>query len=192
MGAFWPCAAKRHNATQIAVECAPMALLDTDQKALSLRLAREGITIKKLLESLHCTGDTFYGTLQHDLAYRESFACARDQGLDQLADDLIDLADQYVDVQKARLKSDNIKWLLARRAHKRYGDKLDINMHQTVDIGGALIDARKRALQPASNLQQISDAQVTDYVRIAQRAHSDIESSEPVAGQDCDAWDVFK
>lgn len=63
-----------------------------------------------------------------------------------MADGLMTVADEVQDVQRARLKSDNAKWLLAKRKPSVYGDKVDIHVTQTIDITGALSEAKKRAL----------------------------------------------
>ncbi len=60
----------------------------------------------------------------------------------------MDVADQERDPQKARLKADNIKWLLSKWNPKKYGDRIDINVvNNNVSISVALEEARKR-LQP--------------------------------------------
>lgn len=73
---------------------------------------------------------------------REGFASrytrARDLGLDAMADELLDVADEQVGVTESgstdtgavnrnRLRVDTRKWYLSKLAPKRYGDKLDVN-----------------------------------------------------------------
>lgn len=77
-------------------------------------------------------------------SFDESYRRAQETGFEVQADQLFDIPHEIEDVNKARLLSDNIKWVLARRARDRYGDKLDVNLNQTVDIKGALADARSR------------------------------------------------
>jgi len=169
-----------------------MATLSADQQSQALALAREGTSIKKILKSIACHSDTLYGTLEHDLTFRERFARARDQGLDELADDLLDVIELDKDVQLLRLQSDNIKWLLARRASKRYGDKLDINITERIDIGGALIEARKRtSLQPVCNLEQSPDVQSIEYTDITPIRRTGNQSVS-ANSDDGSAWDVFE
>ncbi len=80
------------------------------------------------------------------------------------ADDLIEIADDasgdYIDrvaadgtiehvvdpetVQRSKLRMDARKWIMARLAARTYGDKLDLNLSATVEVG-ALSDAELEA-----------------------------------------------
>lgn len=66
------------------------------------------------------------------------YAHARDDRADAVFDSLDDVSNQAVTAETAvevaglRLKSDNIKWKLARMNAKKYGDKLDITADVTV------------------------------------------------------------
>jgi hypothetical protein len=67
--------------------------------------------------------------------FAAQYARARELGYQSMADWLIDLADETnsrdpAAVNKARLQSDNIKWLLSKALPKIYGDKLQ---HQAGD-----------------------------------------------------------
>jgi hypothetical protein len=90
-----------------------------------------------------------------------------------LADQLIEIADIYEDVNRGRLKSDNIKWLLARRAASKYGDKVTLDVNQTVSIGSAIDEALKRAIP-----QQTEKAQPIDIVCEVTHSTTDSESDE--------------
>lgn len=63
-------------------------------------------------------------------------------------DNLDTIAREEPDVQRARLRCENIKWKVARRHASKYGDRLDVNLNQTVDIGSALSEAMQRVLPP--------------------------------------------
>lgn len=65
----------------------------------------------------------------------ESYARAKSDGLEKMADELLEIADAPVKsldsgatdngaVQKQRLQVDTRKWLLSKLAPKKYGDKL--------------------------------------------------------------------
>lgn len=104
-------------------------------------------------------------------------------GFDVLADQLIEIPEQIEDVNRARLKSDNIKWLLARRGHAKYGDRLEVNVNQIVDIRSALDEAKRRAL-PAS-YQVLDD--VTQHVVTKELSHAASTDSESVVPEIRDA-----
>ena len=75
--------------------------------------------------------------------FRTKYAHARDMGLDAMADDLLDIADDGTNdwgcdskgnpkpdidhIRRSALRVDARKWYLAKLAPKRYGDRLDVN-----------------------------------------------------------------
>lgn len=125
-------------------------VLTDEQIATAISLAADG----KGMEDIHIT----LGVASWELyKYRKSHPFfekilteARQEGFEQLADTLIEIPDVYADVQRGRLKSDNIKWLLSKRKPLVYGDRIDVNLTQTIDIGVALSEARSRALNSAT------------------------------------------
>lgn len=120
-----------------------------EQLDVAIELASKGEPLKKIIEAICSDEYQFWLYRQHDPIFGNSFEQARQEGLEHLADGLMTVADEYTDVQRARLKSDNAKWLLSKRKPAIYGDKVDIHVSQTIDISAALTDARKRALPPA-------------------------------------------
>ncbi len=123
-----------------------------EQTQKAIELAANGEPLRKIIGEL-CTSEyDFWLYKQQYPVFRNTFEQARQEGLEHIADALITVADDYVDVQRARLKSDNSKWLLSKRKPDVYGDKVDIHVSQTIDISGALSEARKRALPAAESI----------------------------------------
>jgi hypothetical protein len=89
------------------------------------------------------------------------FSLARAEGYDELAEKTLGYADEYVDVQRARLQSENVRWLLSKVKPETYGDRLDLNVAERPDLNAALIAARARAL-PGRYLSTQSDNEVFD------------------------------
>jgi hypothetical protein len=83
-------------------------------------------------------------------------ACIRADKIaaDLEVDNLDKIAREEPDVQRARLRCENIKWKVARRHASKYGDRLDVNLNQTVDIGSALSEAMQRVLPPRDPQQE--------------------------------------
>lgn len=79
-----------------------------------------------------------------------------------MIDETIDIADTEPNPHTARNKISSRQWAAERRLRKDYGASVDVNLTERVDIGGALIEARKRIVLPGSDLAQITDAQVID------------------------------
>ncbi len=78
--------------------------------------------------------------------FRDRYAVARDQQADALAEDAIHIA-RNADadsVTVCRLQIDTIKWLIAKIAPRRYGDKAVPAAAVNVSIGDAIEKGRER------------------------------------------------
>lgn len=117
-----------------------------EQLELAIDLASKGEPLKAIIDAMLTTEIDFWTYRQQYPDFQIVFEQARQEGLEHLADGLITAHKDEVDVQRARLKSDNAKWLLSKRKPSVYGDKVDIHVTQTIDIGSALSEARARAL----------------------------------------------
>jgi len=109
-----------------------------------LRLAENGLTPKAISKNLGVDLDSILSHIKNTQLFAKAYAQARLEGLEALADSLTDIANDEPDVLRARVKSDNIKWLLSKRKAHVYGDKLEVNMNATLDIASALDEARNR------------------------------------------------
>jgi hypothetical protein len=75
-----------------------------------------------------------------DTEFGEQYARAQEARADVYFDRLDDVSEDAVRAETAvqvsglKLKSDNIKWQLARMAPKKYGDKLDLNHGGTMKL----------------------------------------------------------
>lgn len=117
-----------------------------EQLDLAVELAAKGEPLKRIIDDALLGSEySFWLYRQHYPDFLNTFEQARQEGLEHMADGLMTIADEYTDVQRARLKSDNAKWLLSKRKPNIYGDKVDIHVSQTIDISAALNEARSRA-----------------------------------------------
>lgn len=130
-----------------------------EQLNVAIDMASRGEPLKRIIDEICSTELAFWLYRQHYPEYANTFEQARQEGLEHLADGLITAHEDLVDVQRARLKSDNAKWLLSKRKPSVYGDKVDIHVSQTIDITGALSEARARALIGSST--QPDDIDIT-------------------------------
>ena len=60
--------------------------------------------------------------LDHEFSLQ--YALARQQQMEYYADTLAETAENHPDVARARLITDNKKWIMARLASSRYGDRI--------------------------------------------------------------------
>lgn len=169
-----------------------MAVLTDDQKEMAIQLAAEGKTLKQIRAAIGVEQRAFWTYRCEDIPFEQKFSRARSEGLEELADDLVTVADEYHDVQRGRLKSENVRWLLSKRKAHIYGDRIDLNVNQTVDIGGALRDARARAI-PMRDPDTAIDAQVIEQTKSLPSGATDSESvvSETIDAEYVEVPDIF-
>lgn len=134
-------------------------MLTPEQQALAIEHAASGKMIKEIPDLILSTDAALRNSRMHDLTFKDLFLQARQSYLESLEDTILRIADEDPDVYRARLKSDNIKWVLSKRIPQVYGDRIDVTVNQTIDISQALSDARKRALLPDCYLDNVVDAE---------------------------------
>ena len=122
----------------------PRINLTLEQKRLAVSLSHQGATLAQIAEELCIETRELNIARRHDPKFETILLAARQMSLEVLADSLVDIPDEYKDVQRARLKSENIRWLLSKRKPEVYGDKLNLDVNHKVDIGTALHEARAR------------------------------------------------
>jgi len=121
-------------------------MLSHSQQAIALNEASLGHTLKLIANNLGLQSPAHLQKQIRETPFFEAkWIAARRDGLELLADSLLDVHDR-LELGQARLHSDNIKWLLSKRASDTYGDKLDVSVGVTVDIKQALMDARARVV----------------------------------------------
>lgn len=133
------------------------------------------------------------GTLQGFLAKSPNIADdllrARALGAMAEADDAQRIADDpTIGVKQARNMIDVRKWRASKFMPKVFGERIDLNITERIDIGGALIEARRRALQPMCNPELLANNQDAEYVELLPHADADTQS---LANPAADDQDVF-
>jgi hypothetical protein len=158
----------------VAKECESLKYMKTvqlteEQRALALKLAAEGEPVQVILEALSLGHYEFWIARQEDDRFAMAFIQARQEGLEAVADTLLTLADQMPDVQRARLKSENIRWILSKRKPYVYGDRIDVNVTNTVDVASALLEAKNRAALPNDyqhKIVEVEHREITDETQL--------------------------
>lgn len=74
----------------------------------------------------------------------QRYSQARAIYADVLAADVVRIARTELDAQRARNLIDAHKWLASKYKPKEYGERIDVNVTNTVDISGPLNEARAR------------------------------------------------
>lgn len=153
----------------------PVFFTQADRE-LALALTAAGRPVQEIALQLMMEVQAFQLRRRKDYAdpkLKAQWDAAALEGIESLADSLVDV-DTRKGPYQARIYSENIKWLLARRAAAKYGDRLDITQGvTTVDISRALEDARARAM--------VAHAVP---VQIAVQVDEDLEESKAVESLD--------
>lgn len=129
-----------------ATDCAVARIIENVLDGMTLRDAakREGLSLP-----------AFGARLQQDKAAATAYARAAEIRADVLADEALHIADTEADASKARNQIQVRQWLASKLYARRYGDRIDLNVTQTVDISATLREARARLARPIRDLDVI-------------------------------------
>lgn len=105
--------------------------------ALVLSGMRGGLSTFKACEAAGVPHSTFLLWMKDDAELANSYARAREDLIERIANEVIELSDadvglqpdgkkDWAAVQKHKLQVDTRKWLLSKLAPKKYGDKLEL------------------------------------------------------------------
>jgi hypothetical protein len=97
-----------------------------------------GMSCFKACQQLGIPMQTFTRWVEEDAALAEAYACARENFVERIANEVMELSDidvgetpdgrkDWAAVQKHKLQVDTRKWLLSKLAPKKYGEKLEIS-----------------------------------------------------------------
>lgn len=137
-------------------------------------------TIEAAIQKVGWNAKQYYRMRHEQPAFDLAVLRAREMAQDAWVDKLPEIAQNEPDVQRARLLSDNVKWAAARIKPRAYGDRIDVNVTQTIDIGSALSEARNRlALRPRCDPENIIDVQAVDITGQDDASSVDKQSVTP-------------
>lgn len=107
------------------------------------------MTLTKALKKHGVGTRNFFGLLKQVPSLEEAYALAQEARAEILADEIVDIADDSTayDAQKARNQIDVRKWAASKMRPQKYGERIDVNLNQTVDIRGALEESKARVRQ---------------------------------------------
>lgn len=109
-----------------------------------IEMFKEGKTYAQVSDAVGVKISIIQDWIIHDAQFGSTCLRALQQGYEIHADSLVTIHEDIPDFHKATLKSNNLKWLLARRLASKYGDRLDLTVNQTVSISDALVEAKRR------------------------------------------------
>lgn len=122
-----------------------------------LTLVIEGQLLRQAAKLLNLPESSLYRALHADPTLWANYKRARELGANAMAEQAVDIADNDADAKRARNRIMVRQWLAGKLDPKTYGDRLDLNVTQTVDISGALAEAKARA-RPMRDQSNVIDA----------------------------------
>lgn len=129
----------------------------------------------------------FYTALERDPQLQELYTVARASRAEELADEVVRVADDpELEPARARNMVDARRWLASKLRPQVYGDRLDVNVQQSVDISVALKEARSRVRlpdrYPRSIPTPVIPLQVADAGDGSSDADSEGDAEAPLGG----------
>jgi transposase-like protein len=129
-------------------------------------LVAEGESIRTICKAEGMPAkSTIFKWLREHKDFSDQYARAKEDQLEALADEILEIADDKsndvsgelqmpngVAVQRAKLQTDTRKWLLAKLVPKKYGDKLDMNLGGEVGIKSILVPERIATERSATDI----------------------------------------
>lgn len=88
--------------------------------------------------------DTVRRWLQRKPEFRASYTEARVHQAEHFIDEIVEIADTDDNPSRARVRIDARKWVAARLAPKKYGERSEIELSGGIDIANRLERARER------------------------------------------------
>lgn len=121
----------------------------------------------------------FYKLVRDTPELQNIYAQARYFRADLSHDELKSIADDPdIEPLRARNMIDVRKWSASKMNPEVYGDRVDLNINQTVDIGAALLEAQSR-VRPILDHDNTIETQRVDIVKGLLEVSSDDESDDP-------------
>ena len=104
----------------------------------------EGQTLKAAIAECGLTPYKYAQTINEVRGLALEVARAQELRADLLADETIQLSDSDEDPAKVRNQISARQWLASKIYAKRYGERVDLNVTQAIDITAVLAEARSR------------------------------------------------
>ncbi len=105
----------------------------------------DGETLSKICKDKHMPKrTTIYRWRSNHPEFGDAYLLAQEQHSDALIDEAGEIVDTELNPQRAKVRADHRSWIASRLCRNKWGDKLEIHQHATLDISDALQAAIKR------------------------------------------------
>ncbi len=125
-----------------------MAIEVTQELGLAaVKIIQELYTTRKLRPTIESNGLTtaeFFAVLDARPDIERQY-CSYQLALAELdADELVDISDEHGDPVRNRNRIQARQWRAAKMKPHKFGERIELNVNTTIDIGATLLEARKR------------------------------------------------
>jgi hypothetical protein len=129
--------------------------LTPDQKKRALELALSGASQSTIRVSLNLSRAAWFSLRDQEMAFFERLEEAKREALLEMADRLLTAHADFEDTYKARLFSDNLKWLLSKRIPAVFGDRLALEVVPVIDLRAAIEQSRARLVEHENEVNDL-------------------------------------
>lgn len=152
------------------------------EKALAvINTYADGGRLKEALEAHEMRGHDLYDAVRTVPAIAAAYARAREIRAEILVDEALTIVDTEQNPNRAKVQADMRKWAASKLNAHLYGDRIDLNVTERVDVGLALTEAKTRLLRPVRDSDQIEDAQYVELPALSVNEPTDKQSVDAPA-----------
>lgn len=155
----------------------PPAIVEKSRQIGDLMI--QGATLTRACRQLGIMKDTVYQWQFRHAEIRQYFGRIDELWAHAKADELAELAESGLNAQIMRTHADNLKWLMARKARRHYGDEA---AKQSTADNVALIDVLREAVQriprPSDDAMKVINNEPVDNTRQLPDAIIDEQSND--------------
>lgn len=135
-----------------------MARCDEDKaREIIESIINEKLSLDKCIRERGINPNEFFQCIYRVPSLQQDYYRAQQARAELLADEIIDIADTELDANRARVRVDARRWYASKMQPQKYGDRIELNVTETVDIRGALAEAKARTLTAAANSTMIGE-----------------------------------
>jgi len=124
-----------------------------------IEAAIQGKGYNEIAKAMGCARRTLVRLRQQYLPFSETLSRARALGLDELFDDIRYIVEDNPDIdhRKIKTKFESTKYYLACSDPRKYGERMNIEITEHVDLKASLAQAKERVLKQLPQAEQQAD-----------------------------------
>lgn len=154
----------------------PERAIQVERVDEAFRLIAEGKSLTVALAHVGVPVSSFFEIIHDNPSLSEKYARAQHSRADLHADEILDIADnEAIDPHRARNMIEARKWHTSKMKPNKFGDRIDVNVTERLDLRGAIALAEER-LRPLRDLSNVEDAELIETKQITTVSTTDYKS----------------